>query len=60
MTCDSHGVANSGTGNSLPNLRVVRRPERRGGTKTCGQVQGSRSGVPSSIMRQEMRAWRII
>ena len=46
MTCDSRGVVNSGTGNSVPNLRVVRRPERRGGTKTLRAGSGTQVGSP--------------
>ena len=46
MTCDSHGVVNSGTGNSIPNLRVVRRPERSGRNKDVRAGSGIQVGSP--------------
>ena len=46
MTCDTHGVENSGTGNSIPNLRAVRSREPRGGTKTLRTSSGVQVGSP--------------
>ena len=46
MTCGTYGVGNSCTGNSKPNLRVVRSREPREGTKTLRVRSGIQVGSP--------------
>ena len=46
MTCDTQGLENSDRDNSNPNLRVVCRPELRGGTKSLRAGSGIQVGCP--------------
>ena len=46
MKCDTDGAANSNASNSIPNLRVERRPEHRGKTKAVKASSGTQVGCP--------------